>query len=306
MTRLTPNGAQMIASARALLEELPRKLAVDLAAQTSLAIIDSQTRQQLGERTLHDAVATLFPSETKERLAQIADEIALHAFQDFSLRQTLRDVPRVNLDRLIGTPDQAAIRDFSGRRGPHILGLCHIGPKGLTELALDHFQIPALVLAKEAPWPSVARSISQRIRFSMVGDDHVSRGLALKRAIDELRAGGTVAVAIDGRQGDALVDAPFLGGRIRMGRGAGVLGRLTGAPIVPCALTWGAGWKMNLQIFDALRSPSAPAADAEIFEKETAAIAAEWLENFTRKNPGQLQLYRLPWLLDDFYAAEKK
>jgi lauroyl/myristoyl acyltransferase len=109
-----------------------------------------------------------------------------------------------------------------------------------------------------------------------------------------LRKGGVAALAVDGSQGTKDVAVPFLGRQFQVSRGVAVLARLTGAPIIPCVMTWaGTDWSMNFRIFDPLPLPSLDSTTPAAFEQAVLEAAVQRFEELARTLPGQLRVDQL-------------
>lgn len=174
--------------------------------------------------------------------------------------------------RLVATP---ALTDL---RGPLILTSFHIGAYPAIGAAFEQLPGNVLVLHRGgfAPRPGVT--------LVPPGQDEWERARAFKRALETLRSGRFVFVAVDGGYREdgyesSTVGAPFFGGTITLARGAFALARITGTPIVPLVARW-EGSRVAISSAAAI----APRPD----DREMAAAAARWLESYLREFPGEV------------------
>jgi lauroyl/myristoyl acyltransferase len=135
------------------------------------------------------------------------------------------------------------------------------------------------------------------MEYYWINDPSVNRAVHLKRAVERLQRGGLVATAIDGGHGDALIDADFLGYRIQVGRGAAVLTRMTGVPLIPITVTWGDDWSIDFRIHSAIPRPDIPPQDHAAFDKALIDQTVRFFESYIRTAPEQLRLDRLARLI---------
>lgn len=135
-----------------------------------------------------------------------------------------------------------------------------------------------------------------RIEVRALDEEALLAGF-LRRAVDVLKAGGIVGVAMDGRLG-AGHSTRYLGQPIQIGRGAASLARITGARLVPVTARWlGHSGRWEVRFHPALPESRADRKQAALFEEQLLNATVGWFDDFTRRNPG---LVRLSWSNNPF------
>jgi lauroyl/myristoyl acyltransferase len=184
-----------------------------------------------------------------------------------------------------------ALRD---RQGPSILTFWHLGASFMVSIGLQRIGVTGTVIARNPPPPWYRRVVSAQTKMVVISNDPRKATMALKMALDELRQGGVVVLALDGSQGQKDFTVPFLGRRIQLSRGIAALSRLTGAPIIPCGVTWGEkDWSLDFRLFEPVALPAPGSAPPEEWEKQVLTAAAARFEEIIRAFPGQTRLERL-------------
>ena len=112
----------------------------------------------------------------------------------------------------------------------------------------------------------------------------------LRRAVDVLKTGGIVGMAVDGGEG-ARHPARFLGQPKEIGRGAAGLARITGARLMPLTARWiGHSGLWETQLHPPLPEPHVDRKQAALFEAELLNSTVNWFDDFARRNPGLIRL----------------
>src|SRR5581483_3579712 len=111
----------------------------------------------------------------------------------------------------------------------------------------------------------------------------------LARAVRHLSAGGLVGIAMDGRQGTATVEVPFLGRGFAVTRGPALLPRLTGAPLIPVVATWASDGAIEVRSFEPLAVPPVAGRDPEQWDRAVLTLAAQFFEALVRRTPVDCQ-----------------
>jgi hypothetical protein len=177
---------------------------------------------------------------------------------------------------LVSVPD--ALRDL---RGPCILGTFHVGALHAVGVALEAIGRPVLAFRDGllyTPRPPV--------EVQTTAGDEQQRAAAFVRALESLRRGELVLLALDVVPGAAIA-AECLGRPLALARGAFALARMTGAPIVPLAMRWEGG-EVGVVL-------GAPLIGQD--ELALAGAAARWLDRYLRQSPSELTLELLRNLL---------
>jgi hypothetical protein len=142
------------------------------------------------------------------------------------------------------------------------------------------------------------RRRTMTVRNLPVGDAH-ERTRALRRSVDELRAGTIVIAAVDGPGGASTDALTCLGRRIVLRRGPFMLARLVRVPLIPVVARWTAGGRILMHAGEPLDATDRGSADAT--ERHLAAATARWFEARLAEHPGDVW----PYTLANFVAAPR-
>lgn len=273
--------------ARAAVSSLLRSPAIPLLGRLSAPALHRVRLRKLGNATLIDAVDSLLGPMPRPQAEAIAQEIVVNRLRSLSLKALRGVVGDKGTIALARWSDATVVLEHHAQRLPLIVVTWHFGPEVGSGVALERLGIPATVFR------TVSNGNPKRdlniVEYQCVGDPE-ERGLALKRAFARLRKGGVVSLAIDGRQTGSPIDLPFFGRRIRVGRGAAALARLTGAPVVPVVKLWAADGSVEVRCFQPLERPQVDARDVDAFDLALMTQAVRWFEDFIRSAPGQFRL----------------
>jgi len=163
-------------------------------------------------------------------------------------------------------------------------------------MGLQAIGVPAVIVGLRQPHEWFWRTKLPETKF-VSSADTLQSAIALKTAVERLRQGGVVVMAVDGRKGLNEMTAPLLGYRIHIAKGIGVLARLTGASIIPALATWGSGdWSIDYRIFDPLPLPPLASMKPDDWDREIVGRAVRFFEEILRTYPGQWRLDRLAGL----------
>ncbi len=173
------------------------------------------------------------------------------------------------------------------RRGLLICG-SHLGARRVVRWACTRSFPDLTILAAGTPRAGAAGVIDAR--------DRQSRSQFVGRAIRDLRHGGMILAAPDGRQGNASVDLRFLGRPVTMRLGMARILALSGAASVAMAATW-EGHRLQL------RSAVLPAAPpirraAPTWELHWCQQYVQWLEQLCAADAANLRLMGGFWTRD--------
>jgi hypothetical protein len=133
---------------------------------------------------------------------------------------------------------------------------------------------------------------------SDLGDEQ-RRALAFFRALERLRAGEFVVMALDPEQAFRL-PAPCLGGTLQLARGPFALARIAGVPIVPVIPRW-VGMHVELTVGEPFTA-EAQDGSADGHERALAESAGRWLERYLLEHPEELSR-RVVALMKELPAA---
>lgn len=222
-------------------------------------------------------VAALFPSLSRDAAARVARQSAVLRFRNRAAvasfhARGLDQLARVVCDECAASPPPV----ITQRTGGLVLLTFHIGAEFGVAAAAVRWGIPI----------SPMRVLPD--------DDANVRARRLKQAIDTVRSGGVISVAADGPGGASCAPVTCLGRHIILRRGALVIGRLTGVPVVPMVARWTATGQIMTCAGEPLTSGSHDGADGE---QALAAAAARWLEQRLLEHPADIWPYTLRNLL---------
>lgn len=189
------------------------------------------------------------------------------------------------LQRGGGTGIRALVRPnpaVDALRPPMVVATFHIGPTFSLSALTERLQGEKLVL-RGTQFPA-GRNRPSNVE-TVAGTDQ-QRAAVFHRAVETLRNGGFVLVALDPQEAQR-VPAPFFCRTIQLARGPLAMARIAKVPLVPAVARWN-GHAIDLTIGD-------PIPPRE--EQEMAADAGAWLERYLTENPGELS-YRILELMD--------
>jgi hypothetical protein len=170
-------------------------------------------------------------------------------------------------------PAVAAAPDPMGMPGPAVLASLHIGAVEAVGALLE--RLPAAVLGlvdREIP-------AGRRMTTIQVGGGEWQRVATTKRAVETLRSGGFVFLAVDAMMANARIETTVCGKAVSWARGGFDLARLTNSPMLPVMTRW-RGRKVEI-----ISGEPIPPADAS----EMIATLAEWLERYLNEHPSELR-----------------
>ena len=237
-----------------------------------LARVLAWLSRPLGRGIPEERLAQLFPHLRADALTAARRETWRHFLQEHAFEAALARpgaAPRYPRTKVDPRLEQLS--------PPLVLASFHIGPIRAIGPVLERLDGEVLVLHRGqfAPRPGLT--------LVRTGDDEWTRARAFKRAVETLRGGGYVYLAMDGfgEQGydGSTLEVPLLGGSVALARGGFALARMTGTPLVPVVGTW-RGSRAEIVCGD----PIPPSGD----EHAMAASLAHWLERRLLEAPGEI------------------
>lgn len=274
-----------------LLEALPRGQLVEITRRAAIGAFGATCRKLLGNTSLADFVKSIFPQIPDAQIPAVTEEMALCAIRNTCWPQLLSLPGEWHVKVRCLNPVRA--RALRERKGPAIIAFWHHGATHMVSLGLQTIKVPAVVIGAFMPGGWFKRAVSADMKFVLSGDARQST-IALKMALDRLRQGGAVAVAVDGSSGPGQIEVPFLGRRFPIARGMAVLARLTGAQIIPVLASWiGKEWSIDFRIYEALPLPPLDSLSADDWEREVVTTTVKHFEKVVCTFPGQSRLEQL-------------
>jgi lauroyl/myristoyl acyltransferase len=238
-------------------------------------------------------LAGVLPPEQAGRLGRVRREIAAQELRNRALMALAnRRGPEVLAERVdvVGAEHLLGLRRAGS---PVVLVMCRIGAFRAIPGALARLGLPALLAATSLPRRPQAGDVVRNV----VAQPGLEGTAFLKLALAELRRGDVVALVVDGERGAGPVQAPCLGRRSRLQRGAVTLARVSGASLVPVTSRWvRTSSRVEVTFHPPLPRPSAQAEESA-FEDELLAGIAAFFDAHVRARPGTLRLVKLRELL---------
>jgi lauroyl/myristoyl acyltransferase len=269
---------------------------LDLAAAGAVPALLGLPFRGLGGQTVAQAIEALFgPLSVRARL-ELVRQVTATELRNRCLTQLIRLAGLGSVARLLRCVDVRSLEASRASSRGTLAITWHYGAKAALGPAFRQLGMSALLFTRtprDLPAPPGAGASAARLEFLVVGEPR-DRVAHLTRALRHLASGGLVGIAVDGQQGAATLEIPFLGRRLSVTRGPAVLARLTGAPMIPVLATWARDGAIEVRSFDPLRVPPAAGHDAEGWDRIVLTEAMQFFETVIRADPGQLRAALLP------------
>jgi hypothetical protein len=223
-----------------------------------------------------DDVRTLLPHLSANTIARLVRRSRAGAMRSHLLVETVRHYGLTPVRRLV--PPNAAL---AALRPPLIVGVFHIGPVIALATAVEQLRGNVFIIRRSTLPLERVPSITIE---TAVGDEQ-RRALAFHRALQRLRDGDFVVMALDPEHALRL-PVPCLGRTFQLARGPFALARLAGVPIVPLIPRW-RGTEVELAIGQPL-TPAPNATTVDDYERSLAEAAGRWLEQYLLEHPEEL------------------
>ncbi len=235
------------------------------------------------------ALRQLFPELPAAAARSAAADILALDLQNRLLRRFTRSTSR-GLEWLAAREVSPADDAWGAITGPAILVSWHIGTTLAIAAGLLRRGTPALVVRHAEDYHAPNGTLD----VVVLGSDVERGALALKRAADRLRDGGIVVLALDGA-GAGTAPVQCLGRQVRYRRGAFVLARLTGAPLIPVVARWADArrGRFRVEAWPPLEPAARMGESPAILETALAQAAAHQFERLVREQPGLLSVEAL-------------
>lgn len=233
-----------------------------------------------------DEIRALFGNLPQARVAWIAQEMRSMEFRHHAFRLLARLAGVEPFASLVRCDQANRLRRLHADGHPTILVTCHIGEFLWIPTALYGLKVPVLIIGKTPP----GISAPEGIEIVWTHGDPKRGPIVFKRALERLQAGGIVLIAIDGNQGTGGIDVQFLGRRISLRRGTGMLAQLTAAAVVPVLARWEPWRGCVLNVHEPLSPLHGDGARARRFEHALLIEAARCFEEYARARPQELRL----------------
>ena len=229
----------------------------------------------------HRSLATLYARHGGGQAAVIGRALAADELRTRLFHHLAHGTDEAVVARLVEWDDPERVRAIL--RSGAVLAVWHMGP-AITALVakLTADDIPAGMFVWSANHP---RPTS--IEFLGTSETSGQTAVSFARAIEIVKAGRPVAIALDGKWGSDAPATSCLGRAIAFRRGFVALARITRAPVHALGTRWVPGDQpVRLSLSEAMRtSDQLPANEAE---QELSDAAAAWLERHLTTTPASL------------------
>jgi lauroyl/myristoyl acyltransferase len=230
---------------------------------------------------------------TRAECRAIAIEISASALKNLALRSLAEHYGLDRLARLVRSGGIEALRRTLAQGRPVVFVFGHNCPVLGIIAGLSRIDHPVLVIRAARPF----RYQTPGHITSCYTHGTVKGGiLAMKRAVDQLRSGGAVMIAIWGSEKTGSNREVLMDRQVSMSRGFASIARITGAAVVPVFSLWRNGW-IDLNVFTPFPIPDRNNLSSLEIEQRLMDHARVWLERRIRSLPGQIQINQLRWFL---------
>jgi hypothetical protein len=239
-----------------------------------------------------DELSAVFGELEPRRAGRIRRELASHDHYNRTLKYLIRKRGIQSVLPLLRVQSEPLERLLSENIPVVVIGW-HLGPYCHLMAGLHTLGRKALLAALK---PNKVPEKIGRLEVRALEGGGLQAGF-LRRAVEVLKTGGIVAMAVDGPLG-ASHSARYLDQPIQIGRGAASLARITGARLMPVTARWvGHSGRWEIRFHPALPEPQVDRKQADLFEAKLLDATVGWFDDFTRRNPG---LVRLSWSNNPF------
>jgi lauroyl/myristoyl acyltransferase len=228
----------------------------------------------------------------------ISGEITASAAKNMVLRSFVRRKGLEGLAPFIRISGAEYLFHLHEKKLPAVFVFGHNGPILGIPAAFYSLNIPVLVVRRESPVPY---PVPPNIDYCFTEAGLKGRTMALKLAIDRLRSGGFVLLAMWGKASSNKDAFQFLGRNTYFAPGFALAARVSGAAVIPVSSRWAQGRKcINIHFHDSLPQPDCSPESADIFDRSLVKEAAQWLEAGLRSMPGQIQVKQMRYYLKGY------
>lgn len=218
-----------------------------------------------------DDLGSLLPHVPESARAGIVRRSRAEAMRSIVLVETVRHYGLGPVRKLVPPNDAMA-----ALRPPLIVGVFHMGPVMALATAVEQLRGNVLILRRSTLPLERVPSITIE---TAIGDEQ-RRALAFHRALERLRAGEFVIMALDPEHAFRL-PVPCLGRTLQLARGPFALARISGVPMVPVIPRW-RGTEVELVVGEPF------AGTGDDYERSLAESAGRYLERYLLEHPEEL------------------
>jgi len=300
----TSSQANQSARLRAHIDPLLHSLPLNLLYDLSSSILTGVWSSLLAEgQSVPNVVMNLTGLPPGEALDRLVTQVLFTDFKNRCLTHAWRVGGLTSVKELIRCHDLQRLQDLHQNQRGAVFVFSHFGPKYAIAPAFQQAGVPVALFQGVLPAPLTRENVERfaermpGMEFYWLNDPRTNRAIHLKKGVERLQRGGLVATAIDGGHGDVLTEAEFFGHRIQVARGAAVLARMTGVPLIPITVTWGEGWSMDFRVHEPIAPPTGIPANSAEFDLALTHGAVRFFDAYLRKSPEQLRLDRIARLI---------
>lgn len=235
-----------------------------------------------------EMVQKIWKERSPEEVERLRREMARQEFRNRTLRRIFRTRGVAAVAERVSVEAAPLQEVLASGRGA-IAVAWHMGPSRAHSLALKSLGYP--VLYATFAGPAGEETLEGLPYFELKGGAFYAS--FLKSAVDRLREGGIVGMALDSNFG-ATEPMSFLGGTLPTPRGAAALARITGAPVLPTTSRWSRrGARLEVEFHPALPEPDIDRRDRDGWERAMMESALRFFEDWLRAHPETVRLKEL-------------
>lgn len=251
-------------------------------------------------------VAAFLQGRSQKECRTIAREISASALKNLALRSLAENAGLDRVSRLIRPQGIEDLRCVLAQSRPVVFVFGHNCPLLGILAGLSQIDHPLLVIRAKRPFQY---RIPGHITSCFTRGTVRGRILALKAAVDQLKSGGAVMMALWTSRRTGTDQEILMGRRMPLRRGFAAAARITGAAVVPVFSSWEQNGRIDLNVFPPFSTPDPCRVSKEAFEHGLMDQARLWLEERIRSAPAQIQIDQLrlflkrPLLTEASHAA---
>jgi hypothetical protein len=245
--------------------------ALPLRAALHVGGVEGTVAQRLGRRgPSASAVASAF-SLGPTQARRVAGAQSANATRSRNLRARLPAGPD-SLRPLIAIEGREHLERRAGEAA--LVAIAPWGPLPVALIPIADLRDDALFLID---WPASGVRAAWGVTLRSAGGDARLAAVALKTAIDHLRAGGLVGLTLAPGRAQATVAVPFFGGTLTAPRGIASMARRAEAPVIPLTAGWRSGapcvtFHAPLELDPTIADPAA--AEVDLLRRLSATFEA--------------------------------
>ncbi|MEI6970892.1 MAG: AMP-binding protein [bacterium] len=264
---------------------LPFHIAPNSAFAMKYADISGRLRYRLSLGETPESVRHVFGDMPARRAGEIAMEITIQSQKAKLLTCRAASSGIDGLLPLVRCRGGERLLDLHEKGQGAIVIFAHMGPRFVSGILTAKLGIPSLQVRRGGV--RIRLPETMEVWFADDSQDRVT--LFLKRAVEYIRSGRVVVLALDGKQGGSSESLTIMGQTQHFSRGIGLLNSITGAPVIPVSGYWAPDGMIEIVVHEPLDIGGS--ANVPKGERGSAAMkaAVKWMESLVRERPGDLR-----------------